>query len=190
MVEQDEVLIRRLAQGDIRALDELYTRYARPVYSLALRILADSADAEEVVQDVFERVWRHAPSYDASRGKFGTWLMSMAHHISIDRVRKQQRRPQASNDESNQLALERAVDREDVSETGLRNVEAQQVRRALRSLPEQQRTAIELAYFGGLSHIEIASALGDPLGTVKARIRRGMERLRSALSGIAIENDM
>src|SRR4028119_370064 len=90
----DEELIERLARGDLAPLDALYTRYSRPVFSLALRVLGNSDDAEEVTQDVFERVWRHAPSFDNSRGRFGTWLLSMTHHVSIDRVRKRQRRPQ------------------------------------------------------------------------------------------------
>lgn len=190
MVDIDEELVGRLAQGDLSALETLYGRYARPVFSLALRILGDSADAEEVTQDVFERVWRHAPTFDAQRGRFGTWLMSMTHHVAIDKVRKRQRRPQTVQGEAAErvtLVLPDPV--ADVSESTLRNIEAQQVRRALHSLPPSQQQAIELAYFGGLSHLEIAAALGDPLGTVKARIRRGMERLRSALESFGVEGD-
>jgi RNA polymerase sigma-70 factor (ECF subfamily) len=190
VVDIDEELVGRLAQGDLSALETLYGRYARPVFSLALRILGDSADAEEVTQDVFERVWRHAPTFDAQRGRFGTWLMSMTHHVAIDKVRKRQRRPQTVQGEAAErvtLVLPDPV--ADVSESTLRNIEAQQVRRALHSLPPSQQQAIELAYFGGLSHLEIAAALGDPLGTVKARIRRGMERLRSALESFGVEGD-
>lgn len=190
MVEIDEELVSRLAQGDLTALEALYGRYARPVFSLALRILGDTADAEEVAQDVFERVWRHAPTFDAERGRFGTWLMSMTHHVAIDKVRKRQRRPQTVHGEAaERVALVLPDTGVDVSDSTLRNIEAQQVRRALHSLPPSQQQAIELAYFGGLSHLEIAAALGDPLGTVKARIRRGMERLRSALEGFGVEGD-
>lgn len=190
MVEIDEELVGRLAQGDLSALETLYGRYARPVFSLALRILGDSADAEEVTQDVFERVWRHAPTFDAERGRFGTWLMSMTHHVAIDKVRKRQRRPQTVQGEAaERVALVLPDLGADVSESTLRNIEAQQIRRALHSLPPSQQQAIELAYFGGLSHLEIAAALGDPLGTVKARIRRGMERLRSALESFGVEGD-
>lgn len=190
MVDIDEELVGRLAQGDLTALEALYTRYARPVFSLALRILGDTADAEEVAQDVFERVWRHAPTFDAERGRFGTWLMSMTHHVAIDKVRKRQRRPQTIHGEAaERVALVLPDTGPDVSESTLRNIEAQQVRRALHSLPPSQQQAIELAYFGGLSHLEIAAALGDPLGTVKARIRRGMERLRSALESFGVEGD-
>lgn len=190
MVDIDEELVGRLAQGDLSALETLYGRYARPVFSLALRILGDNADAEEVTQDVFERVWRHAPTFDAERGRFGTWLMSMTHHVAIDKVRKRQRRPQTVQGEAaERVALVLPDPVADVSESTLRNIEAQQVRRALHSLPPSQQQAIELAYFGGLSHLEIAAALGDPLGTVKARIRRGMERLRSALESFGVEGD-
>jgi RNA polymerase sigma-70 factor (ECF subfamily) len=185
----DEELIERLASGDLAALDTLYTRYARPVFSLALRILSDSADAEEVTQDVFERVWRHAPSFDGQRGRFGTWLLSMTHHVAIDRVRKRQRRPQQVPAQALEWAPPDPPSGQDVPESVLRNLQAEQVRRALRSLPSAQQQAIELAYFGGLSHLEIAAALGDPLGTVKARIRRGMDRLRSALERYVTEGE-
>ncbi len=183
----DEEIIERLAHGDLTALDALYGRYARPVYSLALRILQDPADAEEVTQDVFERVWCHAPRFDPARGPVGTWLLSMTHHVAIDLVRKRQRRPQTVGSEAGDPPGRlQSEGRETVVDSALRNVQAEQVQRALRSLPPAQQQAIELAYFGGLSHLEIATLLGDPLGTVKARIRRGMERLRSALESFGV----
>lgn len=191
MAETDEALVRRLARGDTGALEELYVRYARPVYSLALRILGDTADAEETTQDVFERVWRHAPSFDAERGRFGTWLMSMTHHVAVDRVRRRSRRPQSVDAEVGERITQALPDaRQDVSDVTLRNLDAQTVRTALRSLPEPQKQAIELAFFGGMSHLEIAAVLGDPLGTVKARIRRGMERLRGALAALGVEEEL
>ncbi len=180
--DSDEELIGRLARGEIEALEALYTRYSRPVYSLALRILGDEGSAEEVTQDVFERVWRHAPSFDRARGRLATWLLGMAHHVAIDVVRHRQRRPQAITGEAGALVLKLVPDPQvDVARVTHDNIEGAHVRDALQLLPEAQRRAIELAYFGGLSHLEIAAALGDPLGTVKARIRRGMERLRTAL---------
>ncbi len=184
----DDELIVGLVAGHIAALDTLYTRYSRPVFSLAFRILNDTSDAEEITQDVFERVWRNAGSFDSGRGRFGTWLLSMTHHVAIDMVRRQQRRPQTlSVDDAEQASQQRITSHsEDVSEVTVQNLEAEQVRRMLRSLPFEQRQAIELAYFGGLSHLEIAAKLGDPLGTVKTRIRRGMERLRTALEGTGI----
>jgi RNA polymerase sigma-70 factor (ECF subfamily) len=155
---------------------------------LALRILCDEGEAEEVTQDVFERAWRHAPSFDRSRGRLATWLLSMTHHVAIDAIRRRQRRPQSVTGESGALALRLAPDpRVDVAKVTHDNLEGAQIRSALRLLPEPQRRAIELAYFDGLSHLEIAAALGDPLGTVKARIRRGMDRLRTALAEIGRE---
>jgi RNA polymerase sigma-70 factor (ECF subfamily) len=190
--QSDHALIARVAVGELQALNALYTAYARPVFSLALRILGDAADAEEVVQDVFERVWRHARTFDPGRGRLGTWLLSMTHHVAIDHLRKRQRRPATMGGGAAELAARVVPDTGvDVSGAVLHDLEAEQVRRALRSLPFEQQQAIELAYFGGLSHLEIAALLGDPLGTVKARIRRGMERLRSALEGfgVGVEND-
>jgi RNA polymerase sigma-70 factor, ECF subfamily len=184
----DDELIERLKHGDLAALDDIYTRYARPVYSLALRILGNTADAEEVTQDVFERVWRHARSFDRGRGQFGSWLLGVTHHVAIDAVRKRQRRPQAVTVDDADRPLDSPAP-DDVSETTLRNLQAEQIRRALRSLPASQQQAIELAYFNGMSHLEIAAALGDPLGTIKARIRRGMQRLRLALEGVGVEDE-
>ena len=191
LAQSDEDLIDQLAHGDIEALEVLYTRYARPVFSLAVRILGDEGEAEEVTQDVFERAWRYAPSFDRARGRFATWLLSMTHHVAIDAVRRRQRRPQAVGGETGALALQLVPDqRVDVAGATLDYVEGQQIRQALHTLPDVQRQAIELAYFGGLSHLEIAAALGDPLGTVKARIRRGMERLRGTLEDVIREGEL
>ncbi len=133
--------------------------------------------------------WRHAGSFDVERGRFGTWLLSMTHHVAVDLVRKRQRRPQsAQNEDIERLALVTAPD-QDVGEAAIQRLEAETIRTALRSLPELQKRAIELAYFGGLSHSEIATALGDPLGTVKTRIRRGMERLKTALEHIGVGSE-
>jgi len=188
--ETDEELIARLAHGDLDALDALYARYARPVFSLAVRVLGDEAEAEEITQDVFERAWRHAASFDRERGRFATWLLSVTHHVAIDAVRKRKRRPQAVGGEPAALALQLVADPHvDVAGATVNHVDGKEVRLALRMLPEPQRRAIELAYFAGLSHLEIAAMLGDPLGTVKARIRRGMDRLRLVLEGVAREGE-
>ncbi len=184
--DSDEELIGRLARGDLEALEELYRRYARPVFSLALRVLGDGPEAEEVTQDVFERTWRHARLYDQARGRAATWLLSMAHHISVDALRRKQRRPQAVAGENGALALQLVADPgRDVAEIADERLDGYEIRRALEALPVAQRQAIELAFFGGMSHMEIAAMLGDPLGTVKARIRRGMERLRATLGELA-----
>lgn len=190
MQDNDEELIGRLARGDLEALETLYARYARPVFSLAVRVLGDEAEAEEITQDVFERAWRHAASFDRERGRFATWLLSVTHHVAIDAVRKRKRRPQAVGGEPAALALQLVADPHvDVAGATVNHVDGKEVRLALRMLPEPQRRAIELAYFAGLSHLEIAAMLGDPLGTVKARIRRGMDRLRLVLEGVAREGE-
>src|SRR5918998_1427288 len=108
--QSDEELIGRLADGDMEALELIYARYARPVFSLAVRVLRDEAEAEEVTQDVFERVWRHASSFDRGRGRFATWLLSMTHHVAIDALRKRQRRPQATGGEVGAIMLQLAPD--------------------------------------------------------------------------------
>jgi len=188
--DNDEELIARLAYGDLDALDALYARYARPVFSLAVRVLGDEAEAEEVTQDVFERAWRHASSFDRTRGRLATWLLSMTHHTAIDALRKRQRRPRALGGEPAAVALRLVADPHvDVADATVNHVDGKEIRRALHALPEAQRQAIELAYFAGLSHLEIAAALGDPLGTVKARIRRGMERLRLVLEDVVREHE-
>ena len=190
MQDSDEELISRLAHGDLQALETLYARYARPVFSLAVRMLGDAGEAEEVTQDVFERAWRHAPSFDRRRGRFGTWLLSMTHHVAIDALRKRGRRPQALGGAAASDLLHSIADpRVDVAGAVNGHMDGAQIRLALHALPEAQRQAIELAYFAGLSHLEIAALLGDPLGTVKARIRRGMERLRAVLGQVVTEGD-
>lgn len=180
--EQDVTLVAQLVAGHVQALEVLYGRYARPVFSLALRIVGIEADAEEVMQDVLERVWRRAPTFDSNRGRFGSWVLGMTHHVAIDALRKRGRRPQFIEGEAaTQVVAWTADTRVDVVETVIQNEEAQRVRQALLTLPAAQREAIELAFFKGMSHLEIAAATGDPLGTVKTRIRRGMERLKAVL---------
>jgi RNA polymerase sigma-70 factor (ECF subfamily) len=180
--EQDAALIGMLANGDVRALEVLYARYSRPIFSLAIRIVGVEADAEEVMQDVLERVWRRAPTFDPARGRFGSWVLGMTHHVAIDLLRRRQRRPQSIDTEAGEQVVALTPDgSQDVAETVIQNEEARRIRQALQELPEPQQQAIELAFFKGLSHLEIAAATGDPLGTVKTRIRRGMERLKSVL---------
>lgn len=180
--EQDAALIGMLAAGDVRALEVLYARYSRPIFSLAIRIVGVEADAEEVMQDVLERVWRRAPTFDPARGRFGSWVLGMTHHVAIDLLRRRQRRPQSIDAEAAEQVVALTPDgSQDVAETVIQNEEARRIRQALQELPEPQQQAIELAFFKGLSHLEIAAATGDPLGTVKTRIRRGMERLKSVL---------
>jgi len=174
-------LIARCAQGDQSALARLYDSTSAQVNGLALRILADQEMAEEITGDVYMQVWRSAGSYDAGRGSPLAWLLTIARSRAIDRLRASAgERKQPAPFELGLKAPSPEPGPEDSSALAQRR---RFVRAALGRLSREQREAIELAFFGGLSHIEIADALGAPLGTVKTRIRLGMGRLRDALAG-------
>ncbi len=178
----DEDAIRRVATGDTSALAELYDRHSRAVYSLALRIVEDQAEAEDVVQEVFSQAWTQAARHDTSRGAVGAWLMMMARSRAIDRIRSRRARPDAA------VADERAFST--LTDPGLPQdmelllkEQADRLRAALVSLPLLQRVALELAYFEGLTQSEIAERLEEPIGTVKTRIRLALLKLREAFAG-------
>jgi len=175
---EDRELIQRMASKDANALDAFYTRYNRVAFSLVLRIVGKREDAEDVLTDVFWQVWQQSPRYDASRGKPVAWLLTIARTRAIDRLRSSGRHEiQIDNlDQQKDPSLTAAVPDPFV----LTDTRAA-VQDALQSLPEQQRIALEMAYFQGMSHAEIAIALGQPLGTVKDRIRTGMMHLRKRL---------
>jgi RNA polymerase sigma-70 factor, ECF subfamily len=177
----DVAALTRMAQGDGDALAELYDRHARPVYSLALRILRDVRDAEDVVQEVFAQAWRQASRYSASRGVVAAWLLTLARSRAIDRLRARRARPEGLSDER---AATHLIDARPPIDWQLLSAEqAARVRAALDDLPVLQRVAIELAYFEGLTHVEIADRLEQPLGTVKTRIRLALGKLREVLAG-------
>jgi RNA polymerase sigma-70 factor (ECF subfamily) len=187
----DASLLARIAAGDERALGDLYDRYARMAYSLAIALVKDPADAEEVVADAFAQVWRSASSFDSGRGSAAAWLATIVRTRGLDLLRAQRRRAKvierASNltDDGESPILAPAPER---AERGAEITEAQTlVRQSLAALPVPQRKVIELAYFGGLSQSEIAAQLGEPLGTVKTRMRAGMEKLRLALAPLLEE---
>lgn len=162
-------------------MSELYDRHARPIYSLALRILGDSTEAEDVVQDVFSQAWRQAPRYSASRGAVAAWLLTLTRSRAIDRLRARRARPAGVSD---QRVADNLADAGPPADSQVLSSEhVARVRAALDELPLLQRAAIELAYFEGLTHAEIADRLEQPLGTVKTRIRLAMLRLRDALAG-------
>ena len=175
----------RVRQRDAGALRELYDRHAGVIYGLGLRILRDASEAEDLVQDVFLHLWRRAEMFDPGRGQFGGWLLSLARNRAIDRLRSRQ----AQGRGADAYELERAGDTGPPAEDPNESAYASELRRAiaeaLGALPEAQRQAVELAYFGGLSHSEIATRLEAPLGTVKARIRQGMIKLRDGLGRFA-----
>jgi RNA polymerase sigma-70 factor (ECF subfamily) len=179
---EDAAWVARASQGDERALATLYDLHSRAVYSLALRIVGDEADAEDVLLDVFDQAWRQAGRYDAQRGTVAAWLLNLARSRAIDRVRARRARPDTSAATDDALALLPA-DAADPGDALAAARDAERVRRALGELPVLQRLAIELAYFEGLTQSEIAERLEQPLGTVKTRIRNGLLKLREVLSG-------
>jgi RNA polymerase sigma-70 factor (ECF subfamily) len=182
----DAELIARASEGDARALEILYDRYARVVYSFALRIVGDPSLAEELLQEVFFRAWQQGGAFRASRGSFITWLLSITHNLAIDELRKRRRRPQRADnnttEEAEQLLPEMPDESQDVEEEVWLSSLRDRIADALASLPPAQREAIELAYFQGLTQREIAERLGEPLGTIKTRMRLGMQKLREQLS--------
>lgn len=177
----DLAAVQRMAVGDASALSELYDRHARGVYSLAFRIVQDQGEAEEVTQDVFAQAWRQAARYDTSRGVVVAWLLMMARSRSIDRVRARAGRPPLQEDDPS--LLRDLTDGGIAADTLVVSAEqASRVRAALSQLPLLQRTAIDLAFYEGLTHAEIAERLEQPLGTVKTRIRLGLLKLREAMT--------
>jgi RNA polymerase sigma-70 factor (ECF subfamily) len=184
----DADLIGRAADGDARALEVLYDRYARVVYSFALRIVGDQQIAEELLQEVFFRAWQQGGSFRASRGSFITWLLSITHNMAIDEVRKRRRRPQKSENDDPETALAGVPDSgQDVEEEVWLGTLRETIAAAMDTLPPAQREAIELAYFRGLTQREIAERLGEPLGTIKTRMRLGMQKLRDQLEGNEVD---
>lgn len=175
----DNELLRAIARGDETALADCYDRYRLILFGLILRILHDRDEAEDCLQEVFLQVWRRARDFDESRGRAFTWLVTIARSRALDRLRASGSRLR--------LATEAArAPHEDVSDAAreaVRSEEGAIVREALAELPEEQRHPLLLAYFEGLTQTEIAERLGDPLGTVKTRMRSGMIKLRELLRG-------
>jgi RNA polymerase sigma-70 factor (ECF subfamily) len=179
----DADLIRRVSAGNPLALEVLYDRYSRVVYSFALRIVGDSQVAEEILQEVFFRAWQQGGSFQSSRGSLITWLLSITHNLSIDEVRRKRRRPQKADAEEPESILSGLADEgQDVEEEVWLSSLRSTIEVALEQLPAPQREAIELAYFQGLTQREIADRLEEPLGTIKTRMRLGMLKLREQLS--------
>jgi RNA polymerase sigma-70 factor (ECF subfamily) len=178
-VSLDATLVRRLLQQDVGSFEQLYDRHSRIVYALVLRIVQQASTAEEVVQDVFLQLWRNAEQYDSKRGAFVPWLMTLARNRALDHLRLKSERQRRRENQTEELPpiidlpqFEKALDEKR---------RAERVRTLMGSLSPQQKKAIELAYFEGLSHTEIAETLKEPLGTVKSWIRNGLLRLKEGL---------
>lgn len=174
-------LLARVAERERAAFEELYDRYANILYATALKFLKEDADAQDVVQDVFIQIWDKAKLYDPSKGKPLTWALTLTRNRSIDRIRSIQRRSRLRDDfERETAADESAGIREALSEVDA-SEKSQILRDAVGRLSPEQRKVIELAFFGGFTQSEIADRLGQPLGTVKARARRGLMKLKEML---------
>lgn len=183
--EEDDRLVSRVANGDRAAFELLYERYSPAVFGLALKILRDREAAEEAVQEIFWRVWRRAASFDRSRA-FAPWLFGITHNYCIDELRRRKVRPQVVYEDDEHPVLSDIADDTDVGASAVLGEQREQVRAALDQLPPEQRQALLLAYFGGLTQQEIATQLGNPLGTVKTRMRLGLQKLRTLLQGQAL----
>jgi RNA polymerase sigma-70 factor, ECF subfamily len=189
-LDDDATLLAALVRGDARALEQAYERHSRGVYSLALRLLGDSPAAEEVVQETFLKLWRQPTSYQPSRGRLFPWLLGVAHHHAVDLLRRrqlEQRHRIAATPNANSDGLTDLLDNlgltsaEGDPQSGVGAFEQRvAVGRALAGLPNEQRLPLELAYFRGMTQLEIATLLGQPLGTIKTRMRLGLQQLRRA----------
>jgi RNA polymerase sigma-70 factor (ECF subfamily) len=170
---QDRALMRRVVQGDQAALEDLIKRWSRPVYSLALRILRNPELAEEVSQDVFMKVWKHAAVFEEQRGAFSSWILTMTHHGAIDALRRAKARGSAvTSTLDNIVAATLPSPRAPVS-----SWQRMKLEQALETLPQKHREVVELAYFGGYTRDEMAKILDEPVGTVKTRLRDAVQKL-------------
>ena len=182
----DENLLTLIAHGDKDALECFYEKYSTQVFSLARYMLKDEAIAEEIAQDVFLAVWQKAGTFKANRGSPKGWLMSIAHHRVIDHVRSAKRARASMERMAQEMVSLDKLYQVRTEDEALRSIERQEIAKALESIPEAQRTVILMSYFQGYSQSEIAEILDQPLGTVKTRIRLGMQKLRSIFKNGAV----
>ena len=179
---RDEQLITLIANGEKYALEAFYDRYAGSVFSLARYMLKEPHSAEEATQDVFLNLWLKASSYNPQRGTPRAWFMSVAHHRIIDLIKSRKRRAQSTDQVDHELLDLHPSPHPSTEEEAHRNLDREEIFAALATLPQEQREVIVLAYFEGYTQTEIASKLNQPLGTVKTRVRLGMQKLRAAFN--------
>ena len=179
--ELDVELLRQIAGGNRAAFAQFYDRHSTLMFSVACKILSDQSEAEDVLQDVFVQIWEKAKNFDPKLGKASSWAAILVRNKAIDRLRASQRRSRLAEDAGAEFIL---PDSDSANETAYGHEKAKLIQTAIISLPDEQRRAIELAYFSGLTQNEISEKLSEPLGTVKARIRRGLLKLRDQLEGL------
>jgi RNA polymerase sigma-70 factor (ECF subfamily) len=183
----DEALLNAIAGGAVWAMESLYLRYSRILYSLAYRMVADHQVAEDLLQDAFLAVWRRATSYSPQTGAARSWLISILHHRTIDYLRKVRRRSTIQEASLDEIELHESFAYRDTWDEAWQSVKSSHVRAALMKIPTEQRLVIELAYFQGWTHTEIAEGTQIPLGTVKARMRLGLLHLKQILIEMGID---
>jgi RNA polymerase sigma-70 factor (ECF subfamily) len=180
--DQATAILPAVARGDVAAFGELYDRHAATLYAVLLRILGSPEDAQEALQETFLKVWTNAPAFDAERGSEIAWLISIARSRGIDRLRSRRVRSDRENDAGREISIQTGfVEKKTGADDAVASQERVAVRSALDELPAAQRTALEMAYFEGLSQSEIAQRTGEPLGTIKTRMQLGMKKLRERL---------
>jgi len=183
----DEALLNAIADGAVWAMDSLYQRYSRILYSLAYRMVADHQVAEDLLQEAFLAVWRHATTYSPQTGAARGWLISILHHRAIDYLRRVRRRSTIQEAPLEELELHESIAHPDAWDATWQSVKSSHVRAALMKIPPEQRLVIELAYFQGWTHSEIAEGTQIPLGTIKARMRLGLLHLKQVLIQMGID---
>ena len=181
-LEAEIALLRRVAQGDRRGFEELYDRFSGVLFSTAYRVLNNQEAAEDVLQDVFIQIWEKAPLYDPTRGKPMTWAVTLTRNKAIDRLRSTVRRNRLQDDVEREAETFEQFDDRSSFDAVASGETSKLVREAIQKLSKDQREAIELAFFSSLTQTKIAERIGEPLGTIKARIRRGMMKLKEVIS--------
>ena len=174
----DASLLRAIQAGEQEAIAALYDRYSGVAYGLAMRITGDGTLAEDVVQDAYVSVWKQAGRFDPERGQVKSWLLTIVHHKAVDAVRRRTNRNERALPEGPEEFIAAHGRPEEIAEA---TMDAAAVREAVRAIPDDQRRTIEMAYFEGITHVEIAERMGVPLGTVKSRLRIGLEKMRGSL---------